>query len=72
MIAMRGILFPTESATQAEVMAEAFASKSIWDLRWYKFKLMLYTGLAFLAGVLGVSLIEWIFDFSIVAWFFGL
>ena len=69
---MRGILFPTESASQAEVMAEAFASKSIWDLRWYKFKLMLYTGLAFLFGVLGTSFFEWLFNRSLVAWFFGL
>jgi len=69
---MRGILFPTESASQTEVMAQAFSSKSIWDLRWYKFKLMLYTGAALIFGVLGTSLLEWVFDFSLVAWFFGL
>mgnify|MGYP001313839586 CR=1 FL=1 len=69
---MRGILFPTESATQAEVMAEAFASKSIWDLRWYKFKLMLYTVIAFAAGILGTTMIEWFFEVSLFEWFFGL
>jgi len=69
---MRGILFPTESASQAEVMAEAFASKSIWDLRWYRFKLMVYTGLAFLSGVLGTTFVEWLFNISLLAWFFGL
>ncbi len=69
---MRGLLFPSESAHQAEIMAEAFANKSIWDMRWYKFKLWFYTSVTAFIFMFFTSLIEWFFDFSLFKWMFGL
>tara|TARA_B100000085_G_C18234823_1_gene387429 strand:- start:285 stop:494 length:210 start_codon:yes stop_codon:yes gene_type:complete len=69
---MRGILFPSESATQAEIMAEAFANKSIWDMRWYKFKLWFYTSLTGFLFMFFTSMLESFFDFSLFEWLFGL
>ena len=38
-----GVLFPSDSQRNAEVLADAFAQKQVWDLRWYRFKLIAWS-----------------------------
>ena len=47
-------LFP-EGSNSAEIMAQAFATKHLWDHRYYRLKLWLYTSGTFVATTLGVS-----------------
>jgi hypothetical protein len=65
-------LFNTVEASQAEVMAEAFTTKSVWDLRWYRFKLWLYTSTAAASSILMTSAIEHIWDISFWRWLWNL
>ena len=65
-------LFPGEDDLRMSHMADAYAYRSLWDLRWYTVKLYVYTAVGATGTGLGVSLIEYIFNFSLVGWLLGL
>ena len=65
-------LFPGEDDLRMSHMADAYAYRSLWDLRWYTVKLYLYSAAAGVSAGLSVSLVEYIFDFSLVGWLLGL
>jgi len=65
-------LFPDDDDLRMSHMADAYAYRSLWDLRWYTIKLYVYS-LGFGVGAgLGVSLVEHVFHFSLVGWLLGL
>ncbi len=53
-------------------MADAYAFRSLWDLRIYTLKLWLYTGVGITSAVFATSGLEYLFDFSLVGWLLGL
>jgi hypothetical protein len=53
-------------------MADAYAYRSLWDLRWYTIKLYAYTAIGAAGTGLGVSVVEHFFGFSIFAWLLGI
>tara|TARA_B100001778_G_C18520061_1_gene598394 strand:+ start:815 stop:1024 length:210 start_codon:yes stop_codon:yes gene_type:complete len=63
-------LFP-EGSNSAEIMAQAFATKHLWDHRYYRLKLWLYTSGTFLATTVGVSGFEHLFGFSLWGFLFS-
>ena len=67
-----GVLFPKDSETAAGVMADAFAQKQIWDLRWYRLKLIVWVSTATTTTAFSISAIEHYTDWNLWAWLFGL
>ncbi len=67
-----GVLFPSDSQRNAEVLADAFAQKQVWDLRWYRFKLIAWVSATFGTTALSLSAIEHYTDWNLWAWIFGL
>ena len=65
-------LFPGEDDLRMSHMADAYAYRSLWDLRWYTIKLYAYSITAAVGTGLGVSVLEHFFDFSIFAWLLGI
>ena len=57
-------LFPDGSGT-ADVMAQAFATKHLWDHRYFRLKLYMYTIGTFLITLLATSGIEFLFGVSL-------
>jgi hypothetical protein len=57
-------LFP-EGSGSADIMAQAFATKHLWDHRYYRLKLYFYTTTIFLFTLFGVSGLEHLFGFSL-------
>jgi hypothetical protein len=53
-------------------MADAYAFRSLWDLRIYTLKLWLYVTTAGIGGIAGTSAAEWFFDVSLIGWLLGL
>ena len=53
-------------------MALAFSEKNKWDLRWFRMQIIGYTVAGILISAFSVSIIEYIFDFSLVGWLFNL
>jgi len=62
-------LFP-EGSGSADIMAQAFATKHLWDHRYYKLKLYVYTIGTFLFTALTVSALEYFFGISVWRWLF--
>ena len=65
-------LFPSDDDLRMSHMADAYAYRSLWDLRWYTIKLYAYSAAAGGGTGLGVSLVEHIFDVSLVGWLLGM
>lgn len=65
-------LFPSDAEKAFETMALAFSEKNKWDLRWFKMQIIGYTIAGILISAFSVSIIEYIFDFSLVGWLFNL
>ncbi len=65
-------LFPDDNDLRMSHMADAYAFRSLWDLRIYTLKLWLYTGVGVASAVFGTSGLEYLFDFSLVGWLLGL
>lgn len=63
-------LFP-EGSNSAEIMAQAFATKHLWDHRYYRLKLWLYTSTSIALTTLGVSGMEHLFGFSLWEFLFS-
>lgn len=57
-------LFP-EGSGSADIMAQAFATKHLWDHRYYRLKLYFYVTMTFLLTLFGVSGIEHLFGISL-------
>ena len=53
-------------------MADAYAFRSLWDLRIYTIKIWIYTGTATVVSILGTSVAEEVFNFSLFNWLIGL
>jgi hypothetical protein len=53
-------------------MADAYAFRSLWDLRIYTFKIWLYVGGSIVGSILGTSMLEYFFDFSLIEWLLAL
>ncbi len=65
-------LFPSDDDLRMSHMADAYAYRSLWDLRWYSLKLYLYTTIAALTSIFTTSLIEYYLGYSLFAWLLGL
>ena len=65
-------LFPDDNDLRMSHMADAYAFRSLWDLRIYTLKLWLYTLGAGVGGVVGTSAVEHFLDFSLIEWLLGL
>tara|TARA_B100000287_G_scaffold173683_1_gene163872 strand:+ start:397 stop:600 length:204 start_codon:yes stop_codon:yes gene_type:complete len=65
-------LFPSDAEKAFETMALAFSEKNKWDLRWFRMQIIGYTVAGILISAFSVSVIEYIFDFSLVGWLFNL
>ena len=65
-------MFPSDAEKAFETMALAFSEKNKWDLRWFKMQIIGYTIAGILISAFSVSIIEYIFDFSLVGWLFNL
>jgi hypothetical protein len=57
-------LFP-DGKNSVDVMAQAFATKHLWDHRYFRLKLYMYTTVTFLVTLLATSAIEFLFGFSL-------
>ena len=66
------LLFPDDNDLRMSHMADAYAFRSLWDLRIYAVKIWIYTFGAGVGGVIGTSALEMFFDFSLVEWLLGL
>lgn len=67
-----GSLFPSDNEKAFETMALAFSEKNKWDMRWYRMQIVGYTLAGCVSTALGLSTIEYVFDFSLVGWLFNL
>ena len=67
-----GVLFPSDSQRNAEVLADAFAQKQVWDLRWYRLKLIAWVSGTFTTTAFTFSAVDHYFDWNLWAWLFGL
>ena len=65
-------LFPDDNDLRMSHMADAYAFRSLWDLRIYTLKLWLYVTTAGIGGIAGTSAAEWFFDVSLIGWLLGL
>ena len=65
-------LFPDDSDLRMSHMADAYAFRSLWDLRIYTFKIWLYVGGSIVGSILGTSMLEYFFDFSLIEWLLAL
>jgi len=65
-------LFPDDNDLRMSHMADAYAFRSLWDLRIYTIKIWLYTGTATVVSILGTSVAEEVFNFSLFNWLLGL
>jgi len=63
-------LFTDDTNSQAQILAAAFASKNVWDHRFFKIKLFLYTTGSILATALILSFVEYLFEFNLFRWMF--
>jgi hypothetical protein len=64
-------LFPDDNDLRMSHMADAYAFRSLWDLRIYTIKIWLYTGTATVVSILGTSIAEEVFNFSLFNWLMG-
>ena len=65
-------LFPDDNDLRMSHMADAYAFRSLWDLRIYTLKLWLYVTTGTVGGIFGTSVVEWFFDVSLFEWLLGL
>lgn len=65
-------LFPDDNDLRMSHMADAYAFRSLWDLRIYTFKIWLYVSVGVLGSILGTSSLEYFFDFSLIKWLLAL
>jgi len=65
-------LFPDDNDLRMSHMADAYAFRSLWDLRIYTLKIWLYVSGATLGSILGTSGLEYFFDFSLIEWLLAL
>ena len=67
-----GVLFPSDSQRNAEILADAFSQKQVWDLRWYRLKLVVWVTSTFTSTALTLSAVEHYTDWNLWSWIFGL
>ena len=67
-----GVLFPSDSQRNAEILADAFSQKQVWDLRWYRIKLIFWTATTFATTALTTSALDHYLDWNLYSWLFGL
>ena len=65
-------LFPDDDDLRMSHMADAYAFRSLWDLRIYTAKLYFYCLLYFALGIAGTTILEYLFGFSLFGWLLGL
>ncbi len=65
-------LFPDDNDLRMSHMADAYAFRSLWDLRIYTLKLWLYVTSGIVGSIFGTSGVEYFFDVSLIEWLLNL